>query len=186
MPQPTAVPGDAKAARKAQLEQMATLYAKNPVVVQRIQAEIDKLDAPAKTRNLIAGETQIQQEMGPDGQWHEVGRGPRFAKQVANNTTLPEADLEANAKAIAEYRRAPLTGFALRSPGAAAMMRRVEELNPSYDAKNYATAQRTNNSFAVGVEGRTVRSFNVAIDHLDTLKDAADALKNNDIKRRTF
>lgn len=37
-------------------------------------------------------------------------------------------------------------------------------------------------AFNTGVEGRSVRSFNTAIDHLDTMGKLADALQNNDIK----
>jgi len=98
-------------------------------------------------------------------------------------TALDPASIDANAKAISEYKLAPITGFAMRSPGGQQTMAKVMELNPEYDAKNFVTAQRTRNSFAVGPEGRTVRSFNVAIDHLDTLNDAADALKNGNIQR---
>jgi hypothetical protein len=36
--------------------------------------------------------------------------------------------------------------------------------------------------FSTGKQGDTVRSINVSLNHLDTLKEAADALKNGDIK----
>lgn len=36
--------------------------------------------------------------------------------------------------------------------------------------------------FTSGPQGNTIRSFNVLVDHLDTLKDAAGALKNGDIR----
>jgi len=71
----------------------------------------------------------------------------------------------------------------MRSPGAQETMRKVMEINPDYNAQNYAISLKTRNAFSTGVEGRTTRAFNVAIDHLDTLNDAADALKNNNVKR---
>lgn len=39
------------------------------------------ITAPAK-RDVIQGDTVIQQEQKPDGTWVEIGRGPRFARQV--------------------------------------------------------------------------------------------------------
>ena len=109
------------------------------------------------------------------------GSHPRPIFNQANVTTPENAD--SIAKAIAEYRQGPLTGFALRSPGAQEIMRKVMEFNPQYDAKNFATAQQTMNNFSKGPQGNSVRAFNVALEHLDTLKGLTDALGNNDVKR---
>ena len=38
---------------------------------------------PPPIRTRVVGEMQVQEEMGPDGAWKEVGRGPRFARQIA-------------------------------------------------------------------------------------------------------
>jgi hypothetical protein len=40
-------------------------------------------DKPAQVRTRISGETSIQEEYR-NGQWVEIGRGPRFSKQVVN------------------------------------------------------------------------------------------------------
>ena len=40
---------------------------------------------PPTMRTRVQGETQVQEEYQPDGTWKEVGKGPRFAKQVAPN-----------------------------------------------------------------------------------------------------
>jgi len=106
----------------------------------------------------------------------------RFQEMKASKELDP-ATIATNAKAIAEYKQAPLQGFSMRSPGAQETMRKVMEINPDYNAQNYAISLKTRNAFSTGVEGRTTRAFNVAIDHLDTLNDAADALKNNNVKR---
>lgn len=133
--------------------------------------------------NFPISNTEIQPHISNDQgkTWTPLpGSSPRplsTAPQAAPN------DIEVIAKAIASYNQAPMTGFALRAPGAQKIMSRVMELNPQYNAQQYAISQKTRNSFSTGVEGRTTRSFNVAIDHLDTLKDAADALQNGDIKR---
>jgi hypothetical protein len=52
-----------------------------------------------------------------------------------------------------------------------------------YSSKTYPTAAAAEKAFATGVEGRKVRSFNVAIDHMETLRKLADALNNGDIQR---
>lgn len=99
MGQPVAQAGDAPAAptgqqgRIQQLQAMTLIpqVANNPVVMQRLQAEIDKLqaaaDAPPKKRDRIDGENLVQEEF-TGGQWAEVGRGPRFARQVAPVVTV--------------------------------------------------------------------------------------------------
>ena len=45
-----------------------------------------------------------------------------------------------------------------------------------------AAEQATLRSFSSGVEGRSVRSFNTAVDHLDTMSKLATALQNGDIR----
>ena len=45
-----------------------------------------------------------------------------------------------------------------------------------------AAEQSTLRSFGAGVEGRSVRSFNTAIDHLDTMSKLATALENGDVR----
>ena len=82
------------------------------------------------------------------------------------------------AKAIAEYRQAPYQGVAARSPQAAAIMERVYELNPEYSAPKYQATSRAVTAFSTGRQGDITRSLNVAIDHLDTVQELGDALKN--------
>lgn len=53
--------------------------------------------------------------------------------------------------------------------------------NPDYDQTQYTGRNRAVSNFAGGVEGRTVRSLNVAIDHLGTLDDAAKAMQSGDL-----
>jgi hypothetical protein len=99
-------------------------------------------------------------------------------KQETAGTLTPE--MEVNAKAIANGQLAPISGYGLRSPGAAMIMARVLEINPDYSAKDYGTGSKAEKDFATGKLGNTVRSFNVALAHLDTLSNLADALDNND------
>lgn len=96
-----------------------------------------------------------------------------------------EADpqsVEQVAQMIAEGRMAPLTSISLRSPWGQAVMARVAEINPDYQGGTYNAKTATLRAFSSGVEGRTVRSLNVAIAHLGTLSDLSDALSNGDVQ----
>jgi len=94
-----------------------------------------------------------------------------------NRVPTPE-DLEANAQLIASYRAKPIEGYSMRAPGGAAVMRRVLEINPGYDSKVFNTGKLAEVAFASGKQGNTIRSFNVALNHLDTLDKAAENLGN--------
>lgn len=59
------------------------------------------------------------------------------------------------------------------------VMAMVDQYSSNANTRGFRTGQQTENAFARGVEGRAVRSFNVAIDHLDTLQEVGNALKNN-------
>jgi hypothetical protein len=67
----------------------------------------------------------------------------------------------------------------------AAVMEQVQKLaaeqGKTYDPTTYNVRKKTEESFTTGKQGDTVKSMNVAIDHLDTLGDAAKALKNGQI-----
>lgn len=99
---PTASPADAQFAaptgqsqqqapgveqRISNLQRLQQAYASHPSVVQHINSEIDRLrkdaDKAPQIRTRISGETSIQEEFR-NGQWQEIGRGPRFAKSVVN------------------------------------------------------------------------------------------------------
>jgi hypothetical protein len=87
-------------------------------------------------------------------------------------------DVETMAQAIAAGKLPPLSGFALAKPRGQAIMGRAMEINPTYDAGDYAAKNAALKGFSTGKEGTALRSFNVASDHLDTLGQMADALNN--------
>lgn len=94
----------------------------------------------------------------------------------------PTGDIVEVAKAIAEGRLPPLSSFAMASPRGQMIMSEVTKANPNYDVKDFHAADQAVKAFASGKQGNTVRSFNVALSHLDTLDRAADALNNGDMK----
>ena len=124
-----------------------------------------KLEA-AGFRNTVAGEP-----------WHfertatpQVGEGAPSMREVQSS----------NAKAISEYQAPPLTGSGMGGQNAITMAE-VYRLNPNYDPTKFKAMQKTRNDFATGPQGKTVTAMNTAVAHLDTLNDAGEALKNNQV-----
>ncbi len=103
-----------------------------------------------------------------------------FAPNAA--TMMPNAtQVENTAQMIANGQIKPLSGFAMRSPYGQAVMSRVKDLNPDYRAGDVESSIKATKDFATGKNGNTVRSLNVAVNHLDTLGQLSEALNNNDI-----
>jgi hypothetical protein len=96
-------------------------------------------------------------------------------------SSATDDQIDAAAQQVANYKVAPPTGGKLLSGNWPAVMARVKQLNPNYDATFFATKNKARMAFATGKQGDTVRSLSVATDHLDQLQDAANALKNGDI-----
>ncbi|MFD1558362.1 hypothetical protein ACFSHT_22480 [Paraburkholderia silviterrae] len=83
---------------------------------------------------------------------------------------------------IGKYDMAPLASQALRSPWGQAVMSRLAEKYPQYDAKEFKNRQAAIGQFEYGKKGDTVRSLSVSLDHLDTLTQAGQALKNGNLQ----
>jgi hypothetical protein len=102
--------------------------------------------------------------------------------QDLNNqeTAIPAGQIENVAKMIASGNLAPLSPKMAMSPQGLAVMAKVAELNPAYSGKDYGTSSKAEKDFSTGKQGNSVRSFNVALSHLDTLGNLADAMGNKD------
>ena len=95
------------------------------------------------------------------------------------------ADTSATVKAIASYETPlPPRPSGARNQLAAQrwdqLLAAVKKENPDYNAQNYSASQKAYNAFTSGQQGNAIRSFSVAMSHLDTLQKLADALKNGD------
>jgi hypothetical protein len=86
----------------------------------------------------------------------------------------------ARAKMIGDYEESP-SDLPTRGGVRGAAVADAKRYNKDFNEQNYAASQRAYNNFVGGPEARTVRSLNVATDHLDTLRQAAAALKNGQI-----
>ena len=131
----------------------------------------------------------MQSEIGARGQARDTAqaglqereRHDRAMEGVASQRQGTEQEIDKSAKAIANYQMAPPTG-ASRSPAAVRLMAKVMEINPDFDANQYQSRRKAESDFATGKQGQAVKSFNVALSHLDVLSQAGDALKNGNVK----
>lgn len=86
------------------------------------------------------------------------------------------------AQMIANYKMAPLSGFTMKTPWGQQVMAQVSTINPSYNAGKFGEVQKALKDFGTGAQGNLMRSANVAISHLGTLRDLAGALQNGDVQ----
>lgn len=135
-------------------------------------------------KRTLQGVGALAKGMSPDAVASNTLGQARLAETQRHNASI-EGDpdmIEATAKMIADGKQAPLSGWAMSKPSGQAIMARVMQINPDYNAQDYGTQQKAMKDFATGKNGNTIRSLNVAIDHLDTLSQAATALNNNDVQ----
>ena len=88
---------------------------------------------------------------------------------------------EGQAKAIANGDASPMTGRAAASGVGAQIMRRVYEINPEFDAKNYNPAVASLKSFTSGGDSKTVQALNNVTNHIAALRALATAQGNGNI-----
>lgn len=113
--------------------------------------------------NLAESKRKTNLQYDLDAQGLPQGNTDEYAKMIANyDTPFPQAIM---------YRR-PEMG--------AQLIAKVQAANPTYDAKNYPVAQATMTAFAKGKQGDTVRFIGNTLQHMDVLRQAADALNNGD------
>ena len=100
----------------------------------------------------------------------------RAAAKGREAVTVDPKTIEPIAQAIASYRMAPISGWALRGPWGEAVMARVYALDPGYDQTKYAAKVRGEVAFTSGRQGDAVRRISVSVDHLATAEEASQAL----------
>ena len=76
---------------------------------------------------------------------------------------------------IASYKNAPLTRSTTYG---SRIMGLVDQLNPAYDATNYASMQKMRTSASSGAIANVTMAANTAINHISTAKDSFDKLNN--------
>jgi hypothetical protein len=58
------------------------------IMIERGFAKPDELK-PAPTRDILRDGMRVNQEMAPDGSWHDIGQGPQFAPPAQTNINMP-------------------------------------------------------------------------------------------------
>lgn len=151
-----------------------------PEVTAKLQQYAEDLSKQVDSLNQqknIAGQRSADVRRGQDLATQRVylsnGLNP-------DGTLTPES--EQLAQGIAAGRLPPLSGFALNRPGGRAVMSRVVQIKPDYNAQDYTVSLGTEKAFTSGKQGQTIQSFNVALQHLDQLGEAASALENGDFQ----
>jgi len=84
-------------------------------------------------------------------------------------------------KKVADYEIDPRT-TSVKGGMREKLMSAVAKYDPTYDQNTFGSRSKAIKDFSTGPQGNIVRSFDVAIDHLDTLQKAADAMKNGDTR----
>jgi hypothetical protein len=118
----------------------------------------------------------------PDGPAPD-GTAPPASPAARNETYLKSlADEDSGyAEAVrkaANYEINPNTYASLRAGARQKFMNDVLRFDPTYDAATFPARAQAVKDFTSGKKGDTIRSFDVAISHLDTLRGLADALHN--------
>lgn len=116
----------------------------------------------------------IDQEMS-------INRAEAKAKQDAIIEAIggPES-LAVLAGPIAKY-QSPMNTTGRSAVLNSLIMQEVLKQNPDYRAQNFNTSNKTQAAFGTGKQGDTVRSLNVSISHLQTLRELGAALQNGDV-----
>lgn len=166
-----------------QWKQQASLNAENYVKQTTVDANTAARNATSMQTNAATNATSRANNAATqagENQRAKLNRENQLAVAGLGPNGAPTGDVEANAQGIASGKLAPIGGFALSRPRGQAIMARVMDINPNYDAGDYAAKNAALKAFSTGKEGAALRSFNVATDHLQTLGEAADALGNSD------
>ena len=85
--------------------------------------------------------------------------------------------------AIGQYKVAPPNGMALRNPRMQQILADVTSKYPDFDSTQYGARQVAAKSFATGKDGQQIQAGNTALNHLDTLRQLAEAQNNGDIQK---
>lgn len=90
-------------------------------------------------------------------------------------------DVQAYIKKVADYEIDPRTS-SIKGGHREQIMSAVAQYDPTYNQNEFGTRAKAMKDFGTGPQGNSVRSFDVAIDHLDLLKHYTKALDSGDVR----
>lgn len=92
-----------------------------------------------------------------------------------------DPDVQAYVKKVADYEVDPRT-TSVKGGMREKLMSAVAQYDPTYDQNTFGSRSKAIKDFGTGPLGNSVRSFDVAIDHMDTLKRYVKALDSGDVR----
>lgn len=101
-------------------------------------------------------------------------KGDDYLKSLPNNE-------QGLVKAIAEGKIDPKT-LSTKGGHREKILQQVTQYKPDYNQQDYGQSDTAIKAFNTGKQGNSVRAFNVALEHLDTLKELGNALANKDLQ----
>ncbi len=107
--------------------------------------------------------------------------GSPGGRNEAYLNSLPEK-VRSRIKGIADYEINPAT-MSREGGHREAMVDAAKNYDPTYDQTTYPMIQEARKKFAYGKQGDTIKSFNIAVDHLEQLGDLGKAMQNGDVPR---
>lgn len=149
-------------------------------VTDQLRQQLDQLKQKEQERQfgITDGRTKSEGAANRDTQI-------KVQKMITDRQTAtvetPES-IEKMAQGIASGRLAPMSSFAMLKPSGKAIMSRVLDINPSYDAGDYLSKNKALRDFGTGTQGLAVQAANTGLNHLDTIEELAKAQKNRDVR----
>jgi hypothetical protein len=103
-------------------------------------------------------------------------------QRLAAGTVNPDQAPSKAEIAMANYMVPTPSPRSFATPAGKAMMDRILTVNPDFDASLYSVRAPTRKAYTTGPQGQQLTAMNTAIEHLDQLQAAADALQNGTFK----
>lgn len=146
-------------------------------------------NADAGAIGAVPGAAPIKMTVSPDAQLHANTLTANNLASIAKDLTIagmnPDGsvtpNIESEAQMIAAGKMPPPSGMAATRPAAAALMARVSQINPTYDATTYGAKAAAAKGFTSGQQGNALRSISTANEHLSQLDALGDALNNGNV-----
>jgi hypothetical protein len=118
-------------------------------------------------------------KIGPNGEIINTPTG------ITPQGYFSPAAVQAQVDAIYNGDQAPPT-LSARNPGSVQVLAALRTQHPDYDVTTYNEKQQAVNKFATGTQGLQLNALNTADSHLDSLQQAATALKNGDTRALNY
>lgn len=105
----------------------------------------------------------------PPGNWDKTG--DEFLSSIP-------AQWRKTVEKIAKYDEDPTKVASMRGGMRETLMQWVNQVNPDYKQDQFAIRNPTRKAYTTGQQGQQITALNTALEHLDLLQDASDALGN--------